>query len=65
MAGAVNGGLFAAVSPLTPGVVPEPFRVYSVDDKLALRLISPRVLRYSSVSIIPTKLPSRLQPNGT
>ena len=42
-----------------------PFRVCSVDDKLALRLIFPRVLRYSSVNIIPITLPSRLQPNGT
>lgn len=59
------GVLFAGVSPLIPGVDPGSLRVYSVDGKLALRLIFPRVLRYSSVSIIPVTVPSRLQPNRT
>ena len=39
------------------GVDPGPFRVYTVDDKLAETDLSS--------CIIPITLPSRLQPNGT
>jgi len=61
---AVNGGLFAGVSPLIPDFDPGPFRVYPVDDQVALTLVS-RVLHYFSVSIIPITHHSRLRPNGT
>jgi len=65
MAGPWLGLLVAGVPPLSPVVDPGPFRVYSVGDKLALRMIFPLVLRYSPVSIIPVTLPSRHQPNRT
>jgi hypothetical protein len=54
------GLIMVAVSPLVPGFDPGPFLVYSVDEKLALKLISPVELRYFCVSIIPITLSSHL-----